>query len=478
MVNRPELFAKPVVKKAIAAIRDALQSAVREASFGEREAHALAISDEAVRGLLQQDLQTMADSFGDEIRVDGVRYKRHEAGTDTYHSLCGPLEVSRPSHRQVGMHNGPIVIAVELSAGIVEGATPALAYSVAHGYAQHDMRVHERTLQAAHRVPPSRTTLERIAKDVARAALQQNARIEAVVRRAERVPAEAVAVSIGLDRTSAPMIEDRTVDAPAKPEPKRRRPRIRRPPAPYDIHWRMAYVGTVCFVDAHGEALRTVRYAAAACDDPRDLVAKMTADVGGALKLRSTLHVGIVQDGAHEMWNRTREGLKTLQDNGRLETWHEGIDRYHLLERLAEALQMVEPHATNEERKKQLEHRSTLLDTTDDAIDCIEQFLVAGSDAVRAHERKAFDDHLGFIGRNKDRMRYVALRRAGLPVGSGVTESTCKTVIGHRAKGAGQRWRAAGLRGVVTLRALEQSDRLPRFWSHLANDYRAHVEAA
>jgi hypothetical protein len=31
---------------------------------------------------------------------------------------------------------------------------------------------------------------------------------------------------------------------------------------------------------------------------------------------------------------------------------------------------------------------------------------------------------------------------------------------------------------VVNLRALHQSDRLPRFWSHLAVGYTAHVEAA
>ena len=75
-------------------------------------------------------------------------------------------------------------------------------------------------------------------------------------------------------------------------------------------------------------------------------------------------------------------------------------------------------------------------------------------------------------------MRYVALRNAGLPVGSGVTESTCKTVIGQRTKGAGQRWREAGLRGVITLRALHKSERLAPFWSRLAKDYCAHVEAA
>jgi hypothetical protein len=134
MVNRTPVFSKPEVKKAIAAIRDALREALPEASFGEREAHALAISDEAVRGLLQEDLQALADGFGDEVLVDGAPHKLHEPGTDTYHSLCGPLEVSRPSYRRIGMHNGPIVIALELAAGLVEGATPALAYSVVHGY--------------------------------------------------------------------------------------------------------------------------------------------------------------------------------------------------------------------------------------------------------------------------------------------------------------------------------------------------------
>jgi hypothetical protein len=479
MLDRPKLFANPEVKKAIGAMREALRSALPEGSFGEREAQALAISDEAVRGLLQEDLQRIADGFGEEILVGGVLYKRHEPGTDTYHSLCGPLEVSRPSYRKVGVHNGPIVIAVELSAGIIEGATPALAYSVTHGYAQHDMRVHEQTLQAAHRAPPSRTTLERIAKQVANAAVEQSARIEVVVRRAEKVPAEAVAVSIGLDRTSVPMIEDRPAGAPPKPERKRRRPRVRRAPAPYDINWRMAYVGTVCLVDSNGDAIRTVRYASAACDDPRDLVAKMTADVRVALKQRPSLHVGIVQDGAHEMWNRTREGLQKLRGEELLATWHEAIDRYHLMERLGEALAIVEPRATDEQRKETLEHWRDLFDATNSAIDDIETFLIQGSDDVRhAKDRQTLDDHLGFIRNNKDKMRYRALRNAGLPVGSGVTESSCKTVIGQRAKGAGQRWRASGLRGVITLRALHQSDRLPRFWSRLATSYTAYIEAA
>ena len=76
-----------------------------------------------------------------------------------------------------------------------------------------------------------------------------------------------------------------------------------------------------------------------------------------------------------------------------------------------------------------------------------------------------------YIANNKDRMRYVTLSSCSLPIGSGVTESAAKTVVGRRAKNSGQRWSQPGLRGAVTLRAIQQSDRLPRFWAHLSRRY-------
>jgi hypothetical protein len=182
IVNLSELFAKPEVKGAIVEIRRTLRKALPQGSFGEREAAALAINNEATRVLLQEELQEMADGLGEEVMVDGELYKVHEAGTDIYHGLCGPLDVRRATYRKVGERNGPTIVPLELMAGMVEGATPALGYNVAHGYAQHDMRVHEESLRAAHRLPPSRTTLERIAKRIGSAAIESGPRIEAVLR--------------------------------------------------------------------------------------------------------------------------------------------------------------------------------------------------------------------------------------------------------------------------------------------------------
>lgn len=478
-LTRTKFLAKPEVMKAIDKAKRVLRRALPEGSFGEREAALLAVTNEVCRQSLVDDLVGIAESFPDEILVDGTSYRRHAPGTGVYHSLCGELRVPRDTFRQMGMRNGPTVVPLELVAGLIELATPALAYNVAHGYAQHDMRAHEAELLTAHRVPPSRSTLERMACSIGDSAIAHAPRIEPLLRRSEKVPEEAVSVAVGLDRTSVAMLEKRPVEATPKPAPKRRKPRIRRPPPPCDINWRMAYVGTVSFCDASGEALEIRRYASPACDDPVELVEKMTADLRTALKKDPSLKVGIVQDGAHEMWNRTREGMQALRAEGLLKRWREGIDRYHLVERLADALKLVEPDSQT--RKSLLDRWSAAFDESNSTIDEIDDYLgqryLAQREALTSEQRAKLEDHIIYIGNNKDRMRYVTLRNAGLPVGSGVTESTAKNTVGHRAKGSGQRWREDNLRGVLTLRAIHQSDRLPRFWAHFSRRYVANVEA-
>jgi len=479
MMKVSALLDKPEVKRAINKAMVLLREALPEGSFAERETALLAITNETCREVLIAELQEIAVSFPDEVMIAGVAYRRHQEATGTYHSLCGALPILRDTFRQMGVHNGPTVVPLELVAGLIERATPALAYDVAEGYARHDMRAHEAGLLAAHRVPPSRSTLERIAVAIAESALEHAPRIEPLVRRGEPVPPEAVSIGMGLDRTSVAMVEERPVDAPAKPEPKRTKPRIRKPPAPFDINWRMAYVGTVSFCDASGEALEIRRYAAPACDDPVELVEKMTADLRIALKKNPALNAGIMQDGGHEMWNRTREGMQTLRDEGLLKRWHEGIDRYHLLERIAAALKIFEPDAGK--RAALLDRWSVGFDERNSTIDEIEDFLerryVAKCAKLTDDGRTDLADHIKFIANNKDRMRYVTLRNAGLPVGSGVTESTAKTAMGHRAKRSGQRWLEDNLRGVLTLRAIHQSERLERFWTHFSRRYVANVEA-
>ena len=439
-----------------------------DASFERREAGYLAVSNEVTRLALESDLQSMADRHEKELLVDGERYRRHEFGTLDYHSLCGPLTVHRATYRQVGDRNGPTVVPLELEAGLVEGATPALAFDVMQGYAKQDLRSHVEDLVTAHRLPPSRSTLERMAQRIGDVARTHAPRIEAYVRRDELLPEGAAAVSTGLDRVAVPMEEPRPADAPPKLV-KRKKPRVRKAPAPVDVNYRMAYTGTVAILNALGETLATRKYAIPAGDDAADLVARMTADVRTLVRKKPTLTVGIVQDGALEMWNLMRAGLQSIE-GVKVE---EAIDRCHLMERLGKALALVEPNA--EVRSALLKQWDTEFEYRDSTIDSVEHYLIKRHGEVPAEHAEDYWDHLTYIRRNKDRMRYVTVRLAGLPVGSGVTEGSCKSVVAKRARGGGQRWHERGLRNVLFLRALHQSERLPRYWSHLAHRYSAKV---
>jgi hypothetical protein len=347
--------------------------------------------------------------------------------------------------------------------------TPALAKSVAVGFAKNDLRSHEEDLQLAHRLPPSRTTMERAAKHVSQTAQLHQRQIEADVRRAEVLPDGAHAIHAGLDRTSVPMEEPQP--PPAKP-PRRRhnKPYVRKAPDPVTVNWRMAYVGTVSIVDERGDAIVTRKYAVPACDDPKRVVERMVADVRRALQQNSKLAVGVVQDGAPEMWSVMREGLDaepTVSD------YVEAIDRYHLVERLAKALELVERDAA--ERKRILATWCENFEYADSAIDSVEHQLKKHLGWLTGESAEKLAEHLVYLRNNKDRMRYVTIRIAGLPIGSGTTEGSCKSVVGKRCKGSGQRWGEPGLRAALALRSWYCSDRFPFAWRHLSRHYTAEV---
>jgi hypothetical protein len=464
--------------QAVAAARVALARAVTlavgaHASFADRERAVLTAANEACRETLAAALQATADAQPEQVRIDGVEYRRHQVGTVAYHSLCGPLDVERATYREVGVHNGPTVVPLDLAAGLIEGATPALAYRVALRYAQGPGRQAEEQMHADHRRPPSRSTLERLGKAIGTHTDRVAPQIEPVVRQAETLPAGAHAIVVGLDRTTVPMEEPRPAGAtPTTRRTARTTPYIRTPPGPVDVHYRMAYVGTVSVVDRAGEALVTRRYAIASTADPATLTTRMMADVTRARAQRPRLAVGVVQDAAPELWTLVRTAVTTQT---RLRTWHEAIDRYHLNERLAAVLQLVEP---NERRRRdQLRRWNTRLDTDDRTIDRIARW-VAERMTTQDVDTAALEPHFTYLTNQQARMRYATLRSKGLPCGSGATEGACKSVVTMRAKGSGQRWHTDGVTAALTLRSVYLSERLPTMWPHIAADYSADVQAA
>ncbi len=70
----------------------------------------------------------------------------------------------------------------------------------------------------------------------------------------------------------------------------------------------------------------------------------------------------------------------------------------------------------------------------------------------------------GYFTTQAARMDYPRFVARQFPIGSGAVESTCKTLIAARAKGAGMRWNQAGVQTIASLRALQRSGRWEDFW--------------
>ena len=74
-------------------------------------------------------------------------------------------------------------------------------------------------------------------------------------------------------------------------------------------------------------------------------------------------------------------------------------------------------------------------------------------------------------------MGYAEVAQQGLPIGSGVVETACKTLVTERMKRSGMRWREPGGQAILTLRGWAQSGGFEAAWSLLSETYRTEMTA-
>jgi hypothetical protein len=74
---------------------------------------------------------------------------------------------------------------------------------------------------------------------------------------------------------------------------------------------------------------------------------------------------------------------------------------------------------------------------------------------------------LGYLYRQRRRLRYKVFRQAGYPIGSGTTESACKVVVKERMAQAGMRWSREGAQAMLALRSVLPSRRWHTTWRAL-----------
>jgi hypothetical protein len=79
-------------------------------------------------------------------------------------------------------------------------------------------------------------------------------------------------------------------------------------------------------------------------------------------------------------------------------------------------------------------------------------------------KRGALDDLMRYLLQRREKVDYAGFRQAGFSIGSGPTESMCKS-LGRRMKGVGMRWTAKNAEAMVALESLQQSNQWPAYWT-------------
>ncbi len=78
-------------------------------------------------------------------------------------------------------------------------------------------------------------------------------------------------------------------------------------------------------------------------------------------------------------------------------------------------------------------------------------------------KRKAADDLMSYLVERREKVDYASFRAAGYDIGSGPTESMCKS-LSRRLKGIGMRWTGKNAESMIALEGLHQSDLWPNYW--------------
>ena len=408
---------------------------------GEREAlgHALA----------RFDLDVPA------IEVDGERYHRVLRCATTYNSAAGPVRVERSLYRSP--QGGHAVCPLALRTGLIEGSwTPLAAQQATWGVAHLTPKEGEARLDLLGNMTPSQSTRDRWPKALQGHWEAQRPRFEATLRHQEAIPPEAVAVAVSLDGVLAPMKDGQRQ---AKRTHARATGKAPSGPAGYQE----VGCATVSYSDRHGERLCTRRMARMPETTKATLKRQLTAEVMGALVQRPDLRVVKVADGAPDNWSYLGETLPL---------GIEVLDFYHATEHLGAALGAAygEGPPAYQERIETL--RTVLRDDpqgVDKVIGALERLR------TRSPRRQAIHKALAYFREHRHRMPYAHLRGQHLPIGSGVVEAACKTLVSQRLKRSGMRWRHTGGQAILTFRALCQSERFERAWPLLVRQYQRDV---
>jgi hypothetical protein len=391
------------------------------------------------------------------VIINGKTHRRVLRQSQTYMTSAGEVVVERTLYKDRSDGEGRCVSPMELTMGVVGGFwTPRAAQQALWVVTQMTPKKAEELFERAGNMSPSKSSLDRLPKLVSERWEEDRSELEAKLRDGLQVPAEAVSIAVSIDGVYAPM-ED--FDVTQRRAEAAEEGRMTKGPLGY----REVGCATISFCDEKGQLISAIRMARAPQYKKTTLKEILAAEVIAILNKRPDMRLLKLADAVVDNW--------TFLSN-ELPPGEELIDFFHASEHIHHAIAEVYGDATLETQFR----AKKLCDVLRDNPKGIEKVVRSFKHLATQHpSKKLVRRALIYFRTNRARMRYADLAAEGFPIGSGVVEAACKTLVTQRLKLSGMRWSAAGAQAILTPRGWDQSDRFDEAWALIAAKFAAEV---
>jgi hypothetical protein len=363
------------------------------------------------------------DTDGTPLLIGSTRWTSKGQEPKAYQTPYGEASVERHVY-QTG-EGGTTYCPLERDARIILTSTPRFAMQVSHKYGEGPADRVVKDLTHNHCRPVAASFVQNTAQAVASVVqIKEEQWHYATPKLTEPIST----IGLGLDGTCLFVVKDGN---------------------------RQAMVGSISLYDKEGERHHTIYVAAAPQYGKEAFYQRMSREIEHVRLLYPQAHLTGVADGSEDNWTFLRQ---FSQD--------ECIDFYHAsayLDWVAKAVHPRSPMAREvwlQDRRHKLKHEKGYAKKL---LKEMEAVAVEGlSETVQEELQKAKT----YFGNHQQQMKYAERIQTNLPIGSGVTESACKTIIKMRMCRGGAKWKDEGAKAVLSLRTLIYTEgRWEQFWA-------------
>lgn len=222
--------------------------------------------------------------------------------------------------------------------------------------------------------------------------------------------------------------------------------------------YREAMVGTITLYDTQGERQHTTYLGASPEYGKASFLTRLEREIAHTRTLYPQARYVGVADGAASNWGF----LKRHTDK-------QILDFYHATGYLASAAHAAFPRHTAKRQQWLDDHCHQLKHKHRAAGRILTELEQLAETALSAPVREKLDSAITYFRNHKHPMNYAHYRSQALPIGSGVTEAACKTLVKQRLCQSGMKWKDQGARVVLSLRALVlTTGRWQQFWDKIS----------